>query len=71
MPKLGLTTRRAVALATSAVILGAVVAPAALAQKTGDFRIALIASKSGPLEAYAKQTSWVSRWAWTTPPRAP
>ena len=56
MPKLGLTTRRAVALATSAVILGAVVAPAALAQKTGDFRIALIASKSGPLEAYAKQT---------------
>ena len=56
MPKLRLTTRRAVALATSAVILGAVVAPAALAQKTGDFRIALIASKSGPLEAYAKQT---------------
>ena len=56
MPKLGLTTRRAVALATSAVILGAAIAPAALAQKTGDFRIALIASKSGPLEAYAKQT---------------
>ena len=56
MPKLRLTTRRAVALATSAVILGAVIAPAALAQKTGDFRIALIASKSGPLEAYAKQT---------------
>ena len=56
MSKLRLTTRRAVALATSAVILGAVIAPAALAQKTGDFRIALIASKSGPLEAYAKQT---------------
>ncbi len=56
MPMHRLITRCAVALATSAVILAGVAAPAALAQKTGDFRIALIASKSGPLEAYAKQT---------------
>ena len=48
-----------VALAAAALLAGAGMAPLAQAQAgaaKGDIRIALIASKSGPLEAYAKQT---------------
>ena len=48
-------TRRAAALGLAAV--AAVAAPVALAQQPkGDIKIALIAGKTGPLEAYAKQT---------------
>ena len=45
-------------LAAAALALGASLLPAggALAQNKGDIKIALIASKTGPLEAYAKQT---------------
>ena len=43
-------------LALAATLATSLVAPAALAQKTGDVKIALISSKSGPLEAFAKQT---------------
>ncbi len=39
-----------------AAAAGLTTPPAALAQTKGDIRIALIASKTGPLEAYAKQT---------------
>ena len=39
-----------------AAAAGLMAAPVALAQSKGDIRIALIASKTGPLEAYAKQT---------------
>ena len=48
-----------VALAAAALLAGAGMAPLAQAQAgaaKADIRIALIASKSGPLEAYAKQT---------------
>lgn len=51
--------RRLVALtplALAATLATSLVAPAVLAQKTGDVKIALISSKSGPLEAFAKQT---------------
>ena len=46
------------ALAAAAALLCSILAaaPAAWAQKGADIKIALIASKSGPLEAYAKQT---------------
>jgi len=43
-------------LALAVTLATSMVAPAALAQKTGDVKIALISSKSGPLEAFAKQT---------------
>ena len=43
------------ALAAS-LALGAGFAPAAFAQAKGEVKIALIASKTGPLEAFAKQT---------------
>ncbi len=45
-------------LAVAAAVLCLSLAPAAQAQKAaaGEVRIALIASKTGPLEAYAKQT---------------
>ena len=45
-------------LAAAALALGASLLPAGgvLAQNKGDIKIALIASKTGPLEAYAKQT---------------
>ena len=49
-----LWSRRAVALAAGAVSLAA--SPALWAQPKGDIKIALIAGKTGPLEAYAKQT---------------
>ena len=49
-----LWSRRAVALAAGAVALAA--SPALWAQPKGDIKIALIAGKTGPLEAYAKQT---------------
>ena len=44
------------ALAATALAAAVTAAPAALAQNKGEVRIALIASKTGPLEAYAKQT---------------
>jgi branched-chain amino acid transport system substrate-binding protein len=44
------------ALAATALAAAVMAAPAALAQNKGEVRIALIASKTGPLEAYAKQT---------------
>ncbi len=44
------------ALAATALAVAIFVAPAALAQNPGEVKIALIASKTGPLEAYAKQT---------------
>jgi branched-chain amino acid transport system substrate-binding protein len=43
-------------LAAVALAAGLASAPAAWAQNKGEVRIALIASKTGPLEAYAKQT---------------
>ena len=43
-------------LITAALAAGTLAAPLALAQGKGDVRIAVIASKTGPLEAYAKQT---------------
>ena len=50
----------ALALAAGSLLTSLGTAPAAWAQKpgekAGDIKIALIASKSGPLEAYAKQT---------------
>ena len=46
----------AIALAAASLLTALGTAPAALAQKGADIKIALIASKSGPLEAYAKQT---------------
>ncbi|MFO0125024.1 MAG: ABC transporter substrate-binding protein, partial [Betaproteobacteria bacterium] len=49
-----LWSRRAVALAAGSVALAA--SPALWAQPKGDIKIALIAGKTGPLEAYAKQT---------------
>jgi branched-chain amino acid transport system substrate-binding protein len=47
---------RRAALGVLALAASALVAPAVLAQGKGDVKIALIASKTGPLEAYAKQT---------------
>ncbi|MBK7062760.1 MAG: substrate-binding domain-containing protein [Rubrivivax sp.] len=44
------------ALMATALAAGLAVAPAAQAQSKGEVRIALIASKTGALEAYAKQT---------------
>ena len=54
-------SRRQAALSTLSLAISALGAnlllPApAIAQKPAEIRIALIASKSGPLEAYAKQT---------------
>ena len=46
----------AIALAAGSLFAGLAAAPTAFAQKGADIKIALIASKSGPLEAYAKQT---------------
>jgi branched-chain amino acid transport system substrate-binding protein len=43
------------ALLATAVAAGLVAAPAARAQNAGEIRIAVIQSKTGPLEAYAKQ----------------
>ncbi len=43
-------------LITAALAAGTLAAPLAQAQGKGDVRIAVIASKTGPLEAYAKQT---------------
>ena len=49
--------RRLACLSPLALAAAALLAPAAaLAQTTGDVKIALISSKSGPLEAFAKQT---------------
>ena len=49
--------RRLACLTPLALAAAALLAPAAaFAQTTGDVKIALIASKSGPLEPYAKQT---------------
>ena len=49
--------RRLACLTPLALAAAALLAPAAaFAQTTGDVKIALIASKSGPLEAFAKQT---------------
>ncbi len=44
------------ALMATALAAGLVASPLALAQNKGEVKIALIASKTGPLEAYAKQT---------------
>ena len=45
------------AVATAAALVASLAIPAtALAQAAGEVKIALIASKTGPLEAYAKQT---------------
>ena len=46
----------AIALAAASLLTALAAAPTAFAQKGADIKIALIASKSGPLEAYAKQT---------------
>ena len=35
-----------------------------------DIKIGLVYSRTGPLEAYGKQTRRASRWVWTTPPAA-
>ena len=43
---------------------------AALAEEK-PIKVALIADKTGLLEAYAKQTPPDSRWGWNTPPAAP
>ena len=49
--------RRHISLAAVAALAGGIAAsPAAMAQAKPDVKIALIASKTGPLEAYAKQT---------------
>jgi branched-chain amino acid transport system substrate-binding protein len=40
----------------AALATGSLLAPAAWAQSKGEVKIAIIASKTGPLEAYAKQT---------------
>ena len=45
-----------VAAAAAMLVAGLAAPTAALAQHAGEVRIALIASKTGPLEAYAKQT---------------
>ena len=51
------TTRRLACLSPLALAAAAILAPtAALAQGAGEVKIALISSKSGPLEAFAKQT---------------
>jgi branched-chain amino acid transport system substrate-binding protein len=47
--------RRAMTLISAAALVG--VAPAALAQPAGEIRIAHVYSKTGPLEAYGKQTA--------------
>ena len=60
------------------VIGGALCAAAAMvlaplhaaAQGKGEIRIAHIHSKTGPLEAYGKQTQVGFMMAWTTPPAA-
>ena len=53
-----LPTRRSLIAATAAAVaaLAGLAAGPALAQNKGEVKIALIASKTGPLEAYAKQT---------------
>ena len=43
---------------------------AAASAHADDLKIALIYGKTGPLEAYAKQTETGFRWASNTPPRA-
>ena len=49
--------RRQVPLSIAAALAAGLLAvPAAMAQNKGEIRIALISSKSGPLEPYAKQT---------------
>jgi branched-chain amino acid transport system substrate-binding protein len=48
--------RRPFAMATLAAAAVLATSPAAFAQSKGEVRIAVIASKTGPLEAYAKQT---------------
>ncbi|MFO1327424.1 MAG: substrate-binding domain-containing protein [Rubrivivax sp.] len=48
--------RRPLTLALVAAAAALSLAPAVQAQSKGDLKIALIASKTGPLEAYAKQT---------------
>jgi branched-chain amino acid transport system substrate-binding protein len=57
-PKQPLARRPLLALSLLAAVAaaGLTTAPAALAQDKGVVKIALIASKTGPLEAYAKQT---------------
>jgi len=45
-----------IALALATIAAGALAPAAVLAQNAGEVRIALISSKSGPLEAFAKQT---------------
>jgi branched-chain amino acid transport system substrate-binding protein len=50
------TPRRLAVAALSLAAAAAVLPSGALAQAKGDIKIALIASKTGPLEAYAKQT---------------
>jgi branched-chain amino acid transport system substrate-binding protein len=50
------TRRSLLAAASAAAALAALAAGPAVAQNKGEVKIALIASKTGPLEAYAKQT---------------
>ena len=50
-----LASRRIACLAPLALAAALAMSPA-LAQKSAEVKIALIASKTGPLEAYAKQT---------------
>ncbi|WP_326542939.1 substrate-binding domain-containing protein [Pseudorhodoferax sp.] len=51
-----MTPRRTFSLTVAAALAAAALATPALAQNKGDVKIAIIASKTGPLEAYAKQT---------------
>ncbi len=62
--------RRLVPFTLAAFSLAMLGAPA-WAQAGKDIRIALIASKTGPLEAYAKQTIVGFNMGLTTPPAAP
>ena len=52
------------------ILATAALALTATAANADDLKIALIYGKTGPLEAYAKQTETGCGWAWNTPPRA-
>ncbi len=51
-----MSSRRSFSLTVAAALAAASLAAPAFAQGKGDIKIAIIASKTGPLEAYAKQT---------------
>ncbi len=54
-----------------ALLAAAAVALAAAPASAQDLKVALIHGKTGPLEAYAKQTETACAWASNTPPRTP